>query len=375
MAFPPSLPEQKRVVIKRGVASGCLVRWSRLLSTTVVPRCPRCQGERRYKERPPGAWSAAGQGQGWSAHVHAGSQRAAPQGHSQGAGAQRLPGPPEPAGHSAHLRGLLPDGQEVVGGKKRQPCPPSWTRGCPVKAGTCPNPIARWSFVQAKAQTLWWWVALCRRTRQLSSPGRRATAANKARLIGAPPCPGTTAAAPPAATLWRAYRAAFPKRTHRGCAEGRGRDLPRRALVWHFAPARQPPGAKGALLLQMRREPPSTPSTSSSPPTTSRSSRLQHSTNHHLIPITSNKAKKRRRVSFMDTRSFQQISPWKTNKMYEAVGSRKVEHRAQTTALVGDIRGQGEVVAEEERNRTTSWRGLDQVSVARQRQHFLENRG
>ena len=65
-----------------------------------------------------------------------------------------------------------------------------------------------WSFVQAKAQTLWLWVALCRRTRQIVawSLGDRSE----------------QGAADLRASLPKAYQAAFPARTHRGCAKIEG---------------------------------------------------------------------------------------------------------------------------------------------------------
>ena len=89
-----------------------------MLSTTLVHRCPRCQGERLYK----------------NGHTVRGAQRAkgkdcqrtftlAPKGprHSPTLKTQvmgRLPGPPEPARYPPHLWRLPPDGHQVAGGGK-----------------------------------------------------------------------------------------------------------------------------------------------------------------------------------------------------------------------------------------------------------------
>lgn len=78
-----------------------------------------------------------------------------------------------------------------------------------------------WSFVQSKAQTLWLWVALCRRTRQIVAY----TLGDRSQQSAA----DLRAALPPdyrgRATrndLWEAYAAAFPARTHRCCGKEAG---------------------------------------------------------------------------------------------------------------------------------------------------------
>ena len=78
-----------------------------------------------------------------------------------------------------------------------------------------------WSFVGAKAQTLWLWVALCRRTRQIVawSLGDRSEQ-GAADLRAALPRAYRRCAT--RSDLWQAYRAAFPARTHRCCAKHEG---------------------------------------------------------------------------------------------------------------------------------------------------------
>ena len=84
----------------------------------------------------------------------------------------------------------------------------------PSEEGDVPELDELWSFVQAKAQTLWLWVALCRSTRQIvgwSLGGRSEQGA-------ADLCASLPKAYRRCATrsdLWRAYQAAFPARTHR----------------------------------------------------------------------------------------------------------------------------------------------------------------
>ena len=78
-----------------------------------------------------------------------------------------------------------------------------------------------WSFVGRKAQTLWLWVALCRRTRQIvawtlgdrslqSACGLRAALPKDYRRSAT------------RSDYWEAYRAAFPTRTHRACGKHEG---------------------------------------------------------------------------------------------------------------------------------------------------------
>ena len=78
-----------------------------------------------------------------------------------------------------------------------------------------------WSFVGAKAQTLWLGVALCRRTRQivawtLGDPSEQGAADLRAAL------PKDYRRCATRSDLWRAYRAAFPARTHRSGGKREG---------------------------------------------------------------------------------------------------------------------------------------------------------
>ncbi len=78
-----------------------------------------------------------------------------------------------------------------------------------------------WSFVGGKAQTLWLWVALCRRTRQIvgwtlgdrslqGASDLRASLAKDYRRCAT------------RSDFWDAYAAAFPRRTHRACGKEEG---------------------------------------------------------------------------------------------------------------------------------------------------------
>ena len=78
-----------------------------------------------------------------------------------------------------------------------------------------------WSFVQSKAQTLWLWVALCRRTRQTAAwnTGRP----QPAERLGFARClaqglPGTRHPQRPL----RSLRGGFSRRTHRCCPKAEG---------------------------------------------------------------------------------------------------------------------------------------------------------
>lgn len=91
----------------------------------------------------------------------------------------------------------------------------------PAKNGDVLELDELWSFVGAKAQSLWLWVALCRRTRQIVgwTLGDR-------RLQGA--CDLRAALAPgyrnraTRSDFWEAYATAFPARTHRSCGKEAG---------------------------------------------------------------------------------------------------------------------------------------------------------
>ena len=78
-----------------------------------------------------------------------------------------------------------------------------------------------WSFVQSKAQTLWLWVALCRRTRQivawtLGDRSQQSAADLRTAL------PKDYRGRATRSDLWEAYAATFPARTHRCCGKEQG---------------------------------------------------------------------------------------------------------------------------------------------------------
>ena len=78
-----------------------------------------------------------------------------------------------------------------------------------------------WSFVGAKAQQLWLWVALCRRTRQivgwtLGDRSLQSAADRRAAL------PKGYRGRATRSDYWEAYAAAFPARTHRSCGKADG---------------------------------------------------------------------------------------------------------------------------------------------------------
>ena len=78
-----------------------------------------------------------------------------------------------------------------------------------------------WSFVGSKAQTLWLWVALCRRTRQivgwtLGDRSQQSAADLRASL------PKGYRGRATRSDYWEAYAAAFPAHTHRACGKAEG---------------------------------------------------------------------------------------------------------------------------------------------------------
>ena len=91
----------------------------------------------------------------------------------------------------------------------------------PSQAGDVLELDELWSFVQKKAQAVWLWVALCRRTRQIvayttgdrSEAGARSLRAHLPR--GYRRCATRS-------DFWLAYEAAFPQRTHRFCGKEEG---------------------------------------------------------------------------------------------------------------------------------------------------------
>ena len=78
-----------------------------------------------------------------------------------------------------------------------------------------------WSFVQSKAQQLWLWVALCRRTRQIVAwtLGDRSLQSACDLRAALPPDWRRCATR---SDEWEAYRSAFPRRTHRCCTKKEG---------------------------------------------------------------------------------------------------------------------------------------------------------
>ena len=78
-----------------------------------------------------------------------------------------------------------------------------------------------WSFVGAKAHTLWLWVALCRRTRQivawtLGDRSQQSAADWRASL------PKGYRGRATRSELWEAYATAFAQHTHRCCGKADG---------------------------------------------------------------------------------------------------------------------------------------------------------
>ena len=167
--------------------------------------------------------------------------------------------------------GLLQHAHALGGGKKWRACPPSRTRFLPAEKGDVLELDELWSFVQSKAQTLWLWVALCRRTRQvvaytLGDRSQQSAADLRASL------PQDYRGRATRSDLWEALCRRFPGQDPPLLRQRRRRNLPRRTLVWHPARSPEPPGAPGVLLFQVPGETTWRPSTSSSPPTTCKSS-------------------------------------------------------------------------------------------------------
>ena len=78
-----------------------------------------------------------------------------------------------------------------------------------------------WSFVGAKAPTLWLWVALCRGTRLVVAWNLGDRSEQGAADLHATLPPGYRRCAT-RSDLWRAYQAAFPARPHRCCGKHEG---------------------------------------------------------------------------------------------------------------------------------------------------------
>ena len=78
-----------------------------------------------------------------------------------------------------------------------------------------------WSFVGGKAQTLWLWAALCRRTRQIVAWTLGDRSLQSACDLRASLPKGYRRCAT-RSDFWDAYAAAFPARTHRACGKEEG---------------------------------------------------------------------------------------------------------------------------------------------------------
>ena len=78
-----------------------------------------------------------------------------------------------------------------------------------------------WSFVGAKANPLWLWVALCRRTRQVVAWTLGDRSLQSACDLRADLPPGYRRCAT-RSDFWDAYAAIFPRRTHRCCGKEEG---------------------------------------------------------------------------------------------------------------------------------------------------------
>ena len=91
----------------------------------------------------------------------------------------------------------------------------------PSQAGDVLELDELWSFVGAKAQQLWLWVALCRRTRQVVAYTLETAVCKGANDLRASLPKGYRGRAT-RSDYWDAYAAAFPRRTHRSCGKGDG---------------------------------------------------------------------------------------------------------------------------------------------------------
>ena len=91
----------------------------------------------------------------------------------------------------------------------------------PAKNGDVLEWDELWSFVGAKAQTRWLWVALCRRTRQIVAWTLGDRSQQSARDLRASLPKGYRGRAT-RSDFWEAYAAAFPRRTHRSCGKAEG---------------------------------------------------------------------------------------------------------------------------------------------------------
>lgn len=91
----------------------------------------------------------------------------------------------------------------------------------PAKNGDVLELDELWSFVGSKADTLWLWVALCRRTRQIVAWTLGDRSLQSACDLRASLPKGYRGRAT-RSDFWEAYAAAFPRRTHRSCGKEEG---------------------------------------------------------------------------------------------------------------------------------------------------------
>lgn len=78
-----------------------------------------------------------------------------------------------------------------------------------------------WSFVGSKANVLWLWLAVCRRTQQVVAYTLGDRSEDSARWLKES-IPKDYARRASRSDRWKAYRAVFPGRTHRLCAKQDG---------------------------------------------------------------------------------------------------------------------------------------------------------
>ena len=105
--------------------------------------------------------------------------------------------------------------------KKAESLPPLSETLLPAEGGDVLELDELWSFVGAKANARWVWIALCRQTRQVVAffVGDRSAQSARALRERIPPDYRRRATR---SDLWLAYAEAFPRRTHRLCGKGAG---------------------------------------------------------------------------------------------------------------------------------------------------------
>ena len=114
----------------------------------------------------------------------------------------------------------------------------------------------QWSFVSYKANDIWLWLAICRRTLQVvgHAVGKRTIETCRRLWASIPPAYRTKRCF---TDFWQAYAVVVPARLHRPTDKGDGQtchigaDLPHRALQQHAAPASGSADSKDALVFQV----------------------------------------------------------------------------------------------------------------------------